>query len=317
MGKLDELMKASRDVAAESMGTPRAMPMHGTSPAPAAPPTPARLQGIARSKAAAEIPVDRIAADPDQPREEFDEEALARLAESLRTRGQLQPIRVRWDESRGLYVIVCGERRWRAARRAGLPALSCVIVEGPVSPAELLAMQMVENLLREDLRPIEQARAFKALMEANGWSTHQLARELAVDQSGVVRALALLRLDTDVQDLVERGDLPPATAYEVSKLDDPGTQRAIVGRIVTEDLSRAEAIAAVREASGRSSRGKAKGRRAKGKPRKVTSRTLRTSTGKVTVENRRGLEPAPLVTALREALDQAEAELRGREEAAA
>jgi ParB family chromosome partitioning protein len=317
MGKLDELMKASRDVAAESMGAPRATPMHGTSAAPAAPPTPARLQGIARSKAAAEIPVDRIAADPDQPREEFDEEALARLAESLRTRGQLQPIRVRWDEGRGLYVIVCGERRWRAARRAGLPALSCVIVEGPVSPAELLAMQMVENLLREDLRPIEQARAFKALMEANSWSTHQLARELAVDQSSVVRALALLRLDTDVQDLVERGDLPPATAYEVSKLDDPGAQRAIVGRIVAEDLSRAEAIAAVREASGRSSRGQGKGRGAKGKPRKMTSRTLRTSAGKVTVENRRGLEPALLVTALRAALDQAEAELRGRGEAAA
>jgi len=317
MGKLDELMRASRDVAAESMGAHRPAPMHGTSPPPAAPATPARLQGIARSKAAAEIPVDRIAADPDQPREEFDEAALERLAESLRTRGQLQPIRVRWDEGRGLYVIVCGERRWRAARRAGLPSLSCVIVEGTVSPAELLAMQMVENLLREDLRPIEQARAFKGLMDANGWSTHQLARELAVDQSGVVRALALLRLDADVQERVEAGALAPSVAYEVSKLDDPEAQREVAGRIVAEDLSRAEAIEAVK-AAGRSSGGKAKGRGAKAKPRKVTSRTLKTSAGyRITAEHRRGVEPETLAAALRDALGQVEAELqRGRGEAA-
>ena len=102
--------------------------------AAAAPAGPDRLQGVARSKNAAEIPVDRIGPDPDQPREEFDAEALGRLAESLKTRGQLQPIRVRWDEEQGAYVIVCGERRWRAAELAGLPTMSCVIVDGPGRP---------------------------------------------------------------------------------------------------------------------------------------------------------------------------------------
>ena len=78
----------------------------------------------------------RIEPDPDQPREDFDPAALERLAESLRARGQLQPVRVRWDEGRGAYVLVCGERRWRAARMAGLQALSCIVMDAPASPAE-------------------------------------------------------------------------------------------------------------------------------------------------------------------------------------
>ena len=207
MGKLDELMKASRGIASESMGRPQAAAAMHRASAPAAAPMPDRLQGIARSKNAAEIPLDKIDRDPDQPREEFDPEALARLAESLRARGQLQPIRVRWDEARSLYVIVCGERRWRAARMAGLPTMSCVIMDGPISPAELLSLQLVENLVREDLKPIEQAKAFRAVMDLNGWSTHDVARELAVDQSSVVRALALLDLPAAVQEQVEQGTL--------------------------------------------------------------------------------------------------------------
>ena len=134
--------------------------------------------------------MEKIAPDPDQPREEFDEEALGRLAESLRTRGQLQPIRVRWDEGSEQYMIVVGERRWRAARMAGIALAGAVVVEGPIPPADLLAIQLVENCLREDLKPIEQARAFKALMEQNGWSARQVARELSIDHTGVARALA-------------------------------------------------------------------------------------------------------------------------------
>jgi ParB family chromosome partitioning protein len=157
--------------------------------------------------------VDRIAADPDQPREEFDPEALQRLADSLRAKGQLQPIRVRWDEGRGAYIIICGERRWRAATMAGLETLHCVIVEGTVEPVELLAIQLVENALREDLRPVEQARAYRTLMDQKGWSTRQLAAELAVTQPQVVRTLALLDLPAVVQEAVEQGTLAPGTAY--------------------------------------------------------------------------------------------------------
>ena len=173
--------------------------LRSRSSGPAADPAAARLVGVVRTKAAAEIPIDRITRDPDQPREDFDEEGLGRLASSLKARGQLQPIRVRWDEGRGLYVIVCGERRWRAAALGGLTTMSCVIMDGPISAGELLMIQVVENALREDLRPIERARAYRALMDLNGWSTRQAAAELAIDQTSVVNALKLLELPESVQ----------------------------------------------------------------------------------------------------------------------
>jgi ParB family transcriptional regulator, chromosome partitioning protein len=303
MSKLDELMKASRGIASESMGRPPvATAMHRAS-APAAAPMPDRLQGIARSKNAAEIPLDKIDRDPDQPREEFEPGALGRLAESIRARGQLQPIRVRWDEGRSLYIIVCGERRWRAARMAGATTMSCVIMEGSISSAELLSLQLVENLVREDLKPIEQAKGFRAVMDLNGWSTHDVARELAVDQSSVVRALKLLDLPAAIQDQVEQGTLSPATAYEVSKLEDPDEQVALAARVVDEGLSRAETVQAVRRASVRPAKGKGRG------VRKPTTHVFRRVAGcTVTVENGRGLDQALTRAALAEAIARLDAE---------
>ena len=183
MGKFDELMKAGANID-ESMG---AGVTRGPASAPLATSTaPARWQGVSKNKNAVEVPVDKIGPDPDQPREEFDPEALDRLAASLKARGQLQPIRVRWDEGKEVYVIICGERRWRAAMKAGMATMSAVVVEGEILPAELLAMQLVENCLREDLKPVEQAKAFRTLMDRNGWSTRQLAAELAVAQTNIV-----------------------------------------------------------------------------------------------------------------------------------
>jgi ParB family chromosome partitioning protein len=297
MSKLDALKRLAGGNAAESMARPV---MHGASPATVGSPpaVPERLQGIVRNKSGAEIPLDRIVPDPEQPREEFDPDGLARLAESLRARGQLQPIRVRWDDERGRYVIVCGERRWRAAGLAGLPTMSCVIMDGPATPAELLALQLVENLIREDLRPVEQARAFRSLMDANGWSTHQLARELAITQSAVVRALALLELPEPVQAAVEQGALPPATAYELSKLEDAAAVAEVARQVVAEGLTRAEAVAAVRERS----KATRKGRGGKA-PRKVTTRTIRTGTGvRITLERARGLDPETILAAFAEAV---------------
>jgi ParB family chromosome partitioning protein len=311
MSKLDELMKASRGIASESMGRPQAAAVMNRASAPIAAPMPDRLQGIARTRNAAEIPLDKIDRDPGQPREEFEAGGLARLAESIRVRGQLQPIRVRWDEERSLYIIVCGERRWRAARMAGATTMSCVIMEGPISPAELLSLQLVENLVREDLRPIEQAKAFRAVMDKNGWSTHDVARELAVDQSSVVRALKLLDLPAIVQEQVEQGTLSPATAYEVSKLDDPEEQVALADRVVAEGLSRAEAVEVVRRASGRSARGKSRG------ARRPTTRVFRRVAGcTITVENGRGLDPAMIRAALAEAIARLDAESESEGQAA-
>ena len=104
-----------------------------------------RWTACARAKNVCMIPVDRIVRDPNQPREEFDPEALGRLADSLKERGQLQPIRVRWDEGRGVYVIVFGERRWRAAGHGRASTVNAVVMEGAHRPGRLLAVQLVEN----------------------------------------------------------------------------------------------------------------------------------------------------------------------------
>jgi ParB family chromosome partitioning protein len=186
---------------------------------------------------------------------------------------------------------------------AGSTTMSCVIMDGPISSAELLSLQLVENLVREDLKPIEQAKAFRAAMDLNGWSTHDVARELAVDQSSVVRALKLLDLPAVVQEQVEQGTLSPATAYEVSKLDDPEEQSALADRVVSEGLSRAETVEAVRRASGRPAKGKGRG------GRKPTTRVFRRVAGcMVTVENGRGLDPEMIRAALAAAIARLDAE---------
>jgi ParB family chromosome partitioning protein len=306
MSKLDELRRVGASAAAESMGA--GVPIHGVSTVgPIA--TARRWQGIAKAKNVADIPTEKITPDPDQPREEFDRDALDRLAESLKTRGQLQAIRVRWDEGRGAYVILCGERRWRAATMAGLATVRAEIHEGALAPADLLALQLVENALREDLRPIEQARAYRTLLDRNGWSTRELARELSIAQPQVVRTLALLDLPASVQEHVEQGALPPATAYEVSKVEDPAEQAALAARVVAEGLTRAETVRAVKHA-GASQANRKQGRGAgKARARKVVERVLKTAPGpRVTIAFRKGLDAGLIRAALADALRTIESE---------
>ena len=299
MSKLDEMRRSGGAAAAESIG--RGVPAIGGLSGAVSGPSSARWDGVSKVKNAALIPLDKITVDPDQPREEFEPGALGRLADSLKARGQLQPIRVRWEEGRGGYVIVCGERRWRAAGLAGLNALECIVMEGPLAPDELLALQLVENLMREDLKPIEQAKAFRSLMDAYGWSTHRVAVELAVSQNQVVTALQLLKLPESVQGQVERGEVPASTAYELSKIPDPAEQtrlaeEAAAGRICRDELR---------------ARAKGKGKGAKG--RKVTSRTFRTAPGpRVTVEFGRGLTPDLIRAALDGAKAALDAETEGK-----
>jgi len=246
MSKLDELMKhqenmdASLGVGYATGNTPPGMSLDHAQRVPA------RLQGVAKSKNAIEVPVDKIQPDPDQPREEFEAEALERLAESLKAKGQLQPIRVRWDEGRGVYVIIMGERRWRAAVMARLPVMTCVVHEGALDPGEQLAHQLVENALREDLRPVEQAKAYRKLMDMHNWSGNRLAKELAIDQAAVSRALALLDLPAAVQAKVDSGELATRTAYEIGKLDDAAEQLALAERAAAREISRDQVQATVK-----------------------------------------------------------------------
>lgn len=181
----------------------------------------AHRDGVARVGGALAIPLDRLRPDPGQPRKEFDEDALARLAASLKDHGQQQPIRVRWEAAANAWVIIAGERRYRAALLAGLATLDAVEVAAPPDAAAILDAQLIENCLREDLKPVEQGRAFKSLMDRRGWSTHQLAAHLHVHQSGVVRALALLALPGEIQEDVDAGLIPARAAVAIARQPDP------------------------------------------------------------------------------------------------
>jgi len=181
--------------------------------------------------------------------------------------------------------------------------LSCVVSEGPIDEGELRALQLIENCLREDLKPIEQARAFRALMDRNGWSGNQAARALGVSQPTVARALALLDLPEPIQEKVEEGTLSPATAYEIGKAHDPTIQGELADRVVAQKLSRAETVEAVKAAARRAPASVGKGRGAR-TAKVATVRTLRAAGCKITVECRKGVDDALLAAALRDALAQ-------------
>lgn len=197
------------------------------------------------------VDVDQVVPDPGQPRAEFSDEALDRLAAIIRDHGQLAPIRVRWAADLDKWAIVVGERRWRATRRAGLAAIDCVFVDGELTRGELLTQQLIENLLREDLRPVEEAKAFRELIALNGWTGKQLADALRVPPSKVSRTLALLGLPEDLQGRVEAGDLPARAAYEISKLSDDAQRRNMADTVQDRGLTVEDTRDAVSRRRGR------------------------------------------------------------------
>jgi ParB family transcriptional regulator, chromosome partitioning protein len=325
MSKLDELRRAAGANVAESMskGLVRPGATHGAS-APAAT-GPDRWAGLERLPGAQLIPIDRIVRDPAQPREDFESPeavaALAELTESVRARGVQSPIAVRWDEGQGVYVVIAGERRLRASRAAGRPSVPCVVRDGPLTAAELLLDQLAENLIRLDLQPIEQARAFKRAMDGNGWSARRLAEELHIDHDKVSRALSLIRLPEDVQEKVADGTIPPSTAAVIARVPDAATQRELAQEVVNEGLSRDQAVERVREVAERPAAAQPKAARkgrgaSKAKPSKPRT-FARLRAGKVIVEPR---EPGPegIRAALAEAMAvvDVEIEAKGRGEAA-
>ena len=150
------------------------------------------------------LPINRIETCASQPRKHFDDEALEELAESIRSHGIIQPLTVRKLQS-GYYQIVAGERRWRAARLAGLSEVPVVIIEADDRTAMELAM--IENLQREDLNPMEEAEGYHSLMEQYGLTQENVAERVGKSRSAVANALRLLSLAPSVRTLVEDGSL--------------------------------------------------------------------------------------------------------------
>jgi ParB family chromosome partitioning protein len=195
--------------------------------------------------------MDMVVPDPRQPRTEFSDEAIQHLAESIRTKGQFHPIRVRWSEDDSKWVIISGERRWRATQTAGLKTIDCFFQNGEVTPSQVLEQSLVENLLREDLKPMEQAKAFSELMDLNGWNGKQVAEALNVSASKVSRALTLLDLPVDVQQRVNDGQLAARSAYELTKLATESAQRDLADQAKDGKLSHAKAVLAVKQRKGK------------------------------------------------------------------
>lgn len=230
-----------------------------TSPASGSP-----IEGRSRMKNAARLRLDVIDVDP-QHREDFNEEGLERLAASLKEHGQLQPIRVRYDEKRARYILIAGERRLRAMKIAGWDEADAVIAEGDLSDKDILVQQIVENLQRTDLLPCERASAFKTLIDQHGWDQKQLAAELCVSEGTVSNALKLLKLDEATQAKVDSGEIKATVAISAartsrkntakkSRKPDPMTIRAASGKITIEPKMGktyedvlTDALAAIRE----------------------------------------------------------------------
>jgi ParB family chromosome partitioning protein len=198
------------------------------------------------------LAIETVMADPDQPRTEFDEEQIAQLAKSIQEKGQLHPIHVRWSETYGKWIIISGERRFRATKAAGLPSINCQFQEQELTKTEILEQQLIENLLREDLKSIEEAKAFDELMKLNAWSGKELSEAIRVNPTKITRSLALLKLPADIQAQIESGELSARAAYEISKLPDDDQRRAAIARGQTDggSISVTKAVSQVRQRKG-------------------------------------------------------------------
>ena len=179
------------------------------------------------------LPISQVESCASQPRKQFDPDALADLADSIRQHGIIQPLTVRKLQS-GYYQIIAGERRWRAARMAGLSQVPVVVIEADDRKAMELAM--IENLQREDLNPMEEAEGYHTLMEQYGLTQEETSQRVGKSRSAVANALRLLNLCKEVRELVEEGKLTGGHARALVPLTTDVQQKA-AAIIVKDDLS--------------------------------------------------------------------------------
>ena len=156
------------------------------------------------TEGAVNVRIGEIEPNRDQPRKEFDSEALSELADSISQHGVLQPLLLR-PMMTGGYRIVAGERRWRAARMAGLTEVPAVIRE--MSDAEEMLFALIENLQREDLTPLEEARGYRTLIEAQDFTQEEVSQAVGKSRPAITNALRLLNLPEDIQEMLERGEI--------------------------------------------------------------------------------------------------------------
>lgn len=183
---------------------------------------------------AVELNINELEPNRGQPRKEFSEEAMRELADSIAQHGVLQPLLVRPLLSGG-YQIVAGERRWRASRMAGLATVPALIRE--LTDSEVMQIALIENLQREDLKPLEEAQGYQALMEEFGFTQDEISKSVGKSRPAVTNALRLLNLPEAVRGMLARGDLSAGHARTLLSFKDEAAMLAAAKRVVAEGLS--------------------------------------------------------------------------------
>jgi len=189
------------------------------------------------------LPIEAIERYAEQPRKRFEDAKLEELAASIREKGVLEPILVRRDGAK--YQIVAGERRWRAAQRAGLKEIPAIVREA--TDAEAFEIALVENLQRADLNAIEESEAYDVLVQDHGLTQEEIAKRVGKERSTVANALRLLKLPEEVRDAVRDGRLDMGHARALLGLDDPEAIRKAAQRAIREQLSVRATEALVRD----------------------------------------------------------------------
>lgn len=189
---------------------------------------------VMSSEEMVEIDTDLIEPNNFQPRTNFNEEKLEELAQSIRANGVIQPLLVRRVDN-DKYQLVAGERRWRAAQRAGLLKVPCVVREIPED--KMLELALVENIQRQELSAIEEAQAYKRLIETLGFTQEMVAQRVGRDRTFITNYLRLLRLPEDIQQMVEVEKLSTGHARALLGIDDPEIQRKLAKNIIDKGLS--------------------------------------------------------------------------------
>ncbi len=180
-----------------------------------------------------DVPVDQIEANPNQPRKDFAFKSLDDLATSIKASGVIQPVIVRHH---GVgYQLIAGERRWRAARQAGLERIPAIVRDA--TDAQSLELALVENLLREDLNPLEEAEAYQKLLAQFGWTQEELAQRIGRDRSSIANSLRLLRLPDEIQADLRSGRLTMGHARALLALPTAAEQLRLRDEILAHDWS--------------------------------------------------------------------------------
>jgi ParB family chromosome partitioning protein len=192
-------------------------------------------EGSTRNLGVRHVPVSRIEANPDQPRITFDQSALDELTASIKEHGILQPVLVRPFGPPGRYQLIAGERRWRAAKAAGLDSIPAMIEE--IDDDTALEIAIIENLQREDLSPLEEATMYDRMVKEHGYSIRRLAQKLGKDKGYLENRLRLADAPEEIRQLVSLRKDTLSHAYELMKVEDPKKRRRLAAQVASGELS--------------------------------------------------------------------------------